>query len=118
MKPFFSTLCTLLLVLFVVTSCDFGSLKPKPIPKDKQDYIGTWTSAEVLLQISADGQLNYEYHSGNSTTTINGPIQKFNGNDFEAGALGINKTFKVKQAPHQENGKWVMVVEGQKLTRQ
>lgn len=117
MKKFFSILSALLLVLFVITSCDFGSLKPKPIPKDKQDYIGTWTSAEVMLQISADGQLNYEYHSGNSSTTINGPIQKFNGDDFEAGALGINKTFDVSQPPHQENGKWVMVVEGQQLVR-
>lgn len=109
---------SVVLLLLLTFSCDLGSLKAKPIPKDKQDYIGVWTSNEVMMEISADGHLNYKYQSGNSTTTINGPIQKFNGNDFEAGALGINKTFKVSQAPHQENGVWVMVVEGQRLTRQ
>jgi hypothetical protein len=88
------------------------------LPQDKLSYAGTWRSPEVLLVISTDAKINYVKEVPGKKTSINAPIQKFTGNDFEAGALGMNATFVVSVPPHEENGVWKMTVDGIELTRQ
>lgn len=104
-------------LLLIATACNFSSLKPKGIPADKKDYVGVWTNETVYLEITEDGMCTYERQTGSTTNTLNGPIQKFSGNNFEAGALGFNKTFKVSHPPHKYDSVWIMVVDGRELVK-
>lgn len=101
-----------LLLAFLFSCTGLGKL-----PKGKENYEGLWASDEVSLQIQQGGQVNYERNSGSMKTTVNGPIQSFNGNSFSVGALGITTEFVVSKPPHEENGTWKMTVDGNELTR-
>lgn len=103
-------------LLLTIISC--GSMRGIKVPADKQDYIGLWASSEVTLSISANGRVEYVKRSGSSKKTISAPIQKFEGNNFVVGALGINTTFIVSVPPHQDStGMWKMTVDGNELMR-
>jgi hypothetical protein len=104
------------LLLVFLFSCNTSPGLGK-LPKGKENYAGTWTSNEVFLQIDKGGQVNYERNSGSTKTSVNGPIQKFNGNSFSVGILGITTDFVVSKPPHEENGMWLMTVDGNELTR-
>ena len=109
-------IAALLLILFYITSC---GLKGSGIPAGKENYIGTWTSDKITLKISAGGRVDYKKQvSEVSSTSVNGPIQKFEGDNFVVGALGINTTFVVTQLPHQEAGVVKMTVDGEELVKQ
>ena len=105
------TVALLFAALLFLASC--GS----PLPEDRKGYAGEWSSHTVNLRIGTDGMVNYVHQEGGTKTTINAYIQKFDGNNFEVGALGINTTFVVSKAAHQEDGVWKMTVDGRELTR-
>ncbi len=88
-----------------------------PVPADKADYVGAWRSPEMRLSITRDGNINYERHRGSAETSINGPLQEFQGDDFSVGVWFISTTFVVSQPPYQEGGRWKMVVDGVELTK-
>ncbi len=89
-----------------------------PVPADKADYVGAWSSPKMRLSISRDGTINYERHRGSTRTAIdNGPLQEFHGNDFSVGVWFISTTFVVSRPPYQEGGRWKMVVDGVELTK-
>lgn len=117
MRHYIFTTIALSFTLLVLFSCSFGGTKAGKISADKKDYVGTWTSNEIYLEISENGSVNYKRESGGSTTSVNAPIQKFEGNNFVVGALGFNTTFIVSKVPHKENGVWTMTVDGRELTR-
>ncbi|MBX9851470.1 MAG: hypothetical protein K2X86_06895 [Cytophagaceae bacterium] len=102
-------------LLCVLASCD---LKGIAVPADKMDYIGEWESPSMELYIGKDGSVKYERIASGRTTKVSGPIQKFEGDNFVVGALGMNTTFNVSRKPHEENGIWKMTVDGEDLTRQ
>jgi hypothetical protein len=107
-----------LISILLLASVSCGSMKGIKVPADKQDYVGLWTSSEIMLSISAGGRVEYEKRSGGSKKTISAPIQKFEGNNFVVGALGINTTFVVSDPPHQDStGAWKMTVDGNELTK-
>ena len=109
-------IAALLLILCYISSC---GLKGSGIPAGKEDYIGTWTSDNITLKISAGGRVDYKKQTSEvSSTSVNGPIQKFEGNNFIVGALGINTTFVVSELPHQEAGVIKMKVDGVELVKQ
>ena len=104
--------------MLLLTALSCGSMKGIKVPADKQDYIGRWSSDEIQLSISANGRVEYEKNSGGSKKTISAPIQKFEGNNFVVGALGINTTFVVSNPPEKDSaGIWKMTVDGIELTR-
>lgn len=106
-----------LFIALVITSC--GGLKGIKVPEDKKEYVGFWKSSEVTLSIQEGGRVEYEKKSGSSSKKISAPIQKFEGNNFVVGALGINTTFEVSDPPHQDSsGVWKMTVDGTELTRE
>ncbi len=89
-----------------------------PVPADKADYVGAWSSPKMRLSIARDGNINYERHRGSTRTAIeDGPLQEFHGNDFSVGFWFISTTFVVSQPPYQTGGKWKMVVDGVELTK-
>ncbi|MBS3796595.1 hypothetical protein [Pseudoalteromonas sp. BDTF-M6] len=98
-------------LVFVLCACS------KPIPREKADYIGYWRGGNMELTIHPDGSFTYEREEGNTSTSINAPLQKFEGDDFVVGIGFFNTRFEVSQAPHQVNGQWQMVVDGVLLTK-
>ena len=89
----------------------------KPLPLDKADYVGEWRSPAMELVITRDSNVHYKRRRNGSETSVNGPLQKFKGDDFSVGFLFISTTFVVSKPPHQEGDKWKMTVDGVELTR-
>lgn len=118
MKKVFFSVFPAIVILLLISACNAGSLKGSGIPESKKAYIGTWSSDEIILSIDSSGMLDYKKEAGSVSTSVNAPIQRFEGDSFIAGALGINTTFDVTHAPHQENGVWKMTVDGRELTKQ
>jgi len=71
----------------------------------------------MYLVITKDGDVSYKRVKGKETTTINAPLQGFNGNDFDVGVGPLSTTFKVKKPPYQEGEQWKMIVDDVVLTK-
>ncbi|XKM13228.1 hypothetical protein RCS94_09380 [Orbaceae bacterium ac157xtp] len=102
----------LLIALFLSACGGIGS-----IPPEKQDYIGTWHGQYMVLSISAEAQVEYQYEKGNVSKSISAPITEFIGDDFKVGALGMDTLFVVNKPPYFENGVWKMIVDDQLVIR-
>ena len=89
----------------------------KPLPETKQNYVGEWQSDEMRLLILADGTVSYKRLKNGGTTSVNGPLKEFDGNDFIVGFMFFTTTFEVMEAPHEVDEQWQMVVDGVRLTR-
>ncbi|HWP84754.1 MAG TPA: hypothetical protein VNN17_06160 [Terriglobia bacterium] len=90
----------------------------KPVPLDKSDYVGEWTSPEMYLLITQDGSVRYQRLRRGMETSLTGPLQEFIGNDFRVGFWFFSTTFVVSTPPHQtDDGTWRMVVDGVELIR-
>ena len=89
----------------------------KPVPPEKAAYVGEWQEKSMYLVITQDGSVNYKRLKGGGTTSVNGPIKAFTGNNFEVGVGPMSTTFVVSKPPYQEGGQWRMVVDGVELTR-
>ena len=88
-----------------------------PVPSEKSDYIGEWRSQEMYLLILQDGSVSYKRLKKGRTTSINGPLKEFVGNNFVVGFSFITTTFKVSAAPTKINNEWKMTVDGIRLTK-
>ncbi|HEY1038641.1 MAG TPA: hypothetical protein VGF30_04510, partial [Bacteroidia bacterium] len=107
-------ICLLITCTLLLTSCGI-----KELPSDKQDYVGTWTSENTILTISKSAKVEYKKQlSDVSSKSVNGPIKKFDGNNFIVGALGIETVFVVSETPHMEAGVIKMTVDGEELVKQ
>lgn len=108
-----------LAIVFIVAIIEFScGMKGIKVPEEKINYIGNWKSSEITLSISEGGRVEYEKKTNGSSKTISAPIQKFEGDNFVVGALGINTTFVVSQPPHQDSlGIWKMTVDGIELSK-
>lgn len=90
----------------------------KPVPADKQAYVGTWESTTTSLLIDASGRVIYKHQPSPSISkSLDAPIKAYEGNDFIAGVGPLTTRFVVSVPPHQEEGSWKMTVDGQELTR-
>lgn len=98
-------------IVFLLTACS------SPLPENKLHYAGQWQSKEMSLLILDDGSVAYERLKGGATTSINGPLKEFVGDDFVVGILFLTTTFDVSEPPHDENGIWRMTVDGVRLTK-
>ena len=87
----------------------------EPLPENRLDYVGQWRSKEMSLLILADGTVAYERLKSGGTTSINGPMQGFEGDDFIVGLLFLTTRFEVSEPPHEVEGDWTMVVDGVRL---
>ena len=89
----------------------------RPVPADKQAYVGLWTGPHRSLEIRADGAVSYRHQEGASHTEINAELRRFDVDDFAVGVGCVATTFRVTAPPHQEDGQWKMTVDGEELTR-
>ena len=88
-----------------------------PVPTEKSAYVGEWQAKTMYLLITQDGSVSYKRIKGGVTTSVNGPLKGFDGDNFEAGIGPLATTFVVDKPPHQEGGQWKMTVDGMELTR-
>ena len=89
-----------------------------PIPTERKDYAGDWRSREMRLLITSDGRCEYERRrDGGGSTSINAPIQRFEGDNFVVGFGVFTTTFVVSRPPRLVGGQWKMTVDGVELTR-
>jgi hypothetical protein len=91
--------------------------EPVPVPAEKAAYVGEWTGKEMRLNIAKNGQIDYKRTSPNKKIDMSIELLRFSGNNFDAGYGIVSTTFVVTTPPHQEGGKWKMVVDGVELTR-
>ncbi len=89
----------------------------KPIPPEKSAYVGEWHAQTMALLITQDGSVVYKRIKGGTTTTVSGPIRRFEGDNFVVGIPLVSTTFEVSKPPYQEADKWKMVVDGVELTK-
>jgi hypothetical protein len=89
----------------------------QPVPADKFHYVGEWKAPGMYLLITQDGSVQYERIKGGAKTTVTGPIQKYEGDDFSVGIGFLSTTFVVSKPPYQASGVWKMVVDGVELTK-
>src|SRR5258705_3105509 len=82
----------------------------KPVPPDKAAYVGEWKSSSMAILITQEGRVVYKRVKGSSTTSVDGPIQKFEGNNFVVGIPYLTTTFEVSKPPFEQDGRWKMVV--------
>jgi hypothetical protein len=89
----------------------------KPVPPEKSAYVGEWRAPAMRLLITQDGSVAYKRLKAGVTTSANGPIRRFEGDDLVVGVPLFSATFEVSKPPYQEAGKWKMVVDGVQLTK-
>jgi len=98
-------------VLLTLSACG------QPVPPEKSTYVGEWHAPGMGLLITQDGSVVYKRIKGGVTTSINGPLRRFDGDDFIVGLPYLTTRFEVSKPPFQDGGKWKMVVDGVELTR-
>ncbi len=89
----------------------------KPVPPEKANYVGQWSGPSMQLLITQSGRVEYERIKGGATTSVSGPIQEFDGDNFSVGISFISTRFVVSRPPYQENDTWKMVVDDVVLTK-
>ncbi len=102
-----------LVVLLGALLCGCG----QPVPPDKLAYVGEWETPTMYLLITADGSVRYKRLRAGATTSLDGPLQGFDGDNFEVGIGPFRTTFVVSRPPYQDGDAWKMVVDGVELTR-
>jgi hypothetical protein len=107
------------LASLVVLLALFGSLAAcgKPVPAEKSAYVGEWQTRTMYLLITQDGSVRYKRLKGGASTSVEGPLKGFTGNDFEVGVGPMATTFVVSKPPYQDGERWKMVVDGVELVK-
>jgi hypothetical protein len=89
----------------------------KPVPAEKSAYVGEWQEKTMYLLITQDGSVRYKRLKDGVSTSLEGPLKGFVGNNFEAGIGPLATTFVVSKPPYQDGEKWKMVVDDVELTK-
>lgn len=87
------------------------------VPQGKSAYVGEWRAQTMELLITQNGSVVYKRSKGSATTSIKGPLRRFEGDNFVVGLPLISTSFQVSKPPYQEAGRWKMVVDGVELTK-
>lgn len=101
----------ILLLLALLTAC------AKPLPADRQAYVGDWRGNGVSLLITEDGNVVYHRRDGDTSVSLDLPMKGFDGDDFEVGIGPLVTRFDVGQPPKEVDGEWTMEVDGRMLRR-
>lgn len=110
----------------VISACTQNS----PLLKDHENFVGTWKTDHSELVIKPSGEVRYQHKehtekrlaeetfSGISSASVQAKISHFDSQSFRIGEGNLNKEFKIDQAPHLTQGKWQMILNGERYTRQ
>jgi hypothetical protein len=89
----------------------------KPVPAEKVAYVGEWQDQTMYLLITQDGSVRYKRLKGGASTSVEGPLKGFSGDNFEVGVGPVAATFVVSKPPYQDGERWKMVVDGVELVK-
>ena len=89
----------------------------KPIPPERSAYVGEWQEKNMYLRITQEGSVRYKRQKGGSSTSVEGPLKGFIGNNFEVGIGPFSTTFVVSKPPYLDGDQWKMVVDDVVLER-
>ena len=89
----------------------------QPVPPEKAAFVGEWQAQTMYLLITQDGSVLYRRLKEGTTSSLEGPLKGFVGDQFRAGIGPIGRTFTVTKPPHRAGGQWKMVVDGVESTR-
>ncbi|WEN15626.1 hypothetical protein PY254_02820 [Rhodanobacter sp. AS-Z3] len=106
-----------LLMMVAVLACVLLVACAKPLPPDKSAYAGYWRAHDMTLLITVGGNVEYTRREDGKRTSINAPLQKFEGDNFVVGVGPMKTIFTVSTPPYQDQGAWHMTVDGVNLTR-
>ena len=101
----------LILFITLLSACS------NPVPENKSAYIGEWQSKEMHLLILQDGTVSYKRLKNGGSTSVNGPLKEFIGDDFVVGFSFSTTTFDVTEPPVKESDNWKMTVDGIRLKK-
>src|SRR5215831_19482809 len=73
---------------FVLTACS-----AKPLPPEKAQYAGDWQGLGMSLIITPDGSVAYRRLKGGGSVSVNGPINRYQGDNFCVGMIGLTTCF-------------------------
>lgn len=104
-------LLTVLSLLVCLLGCG------RPVPPEKSSYVGEWQEKTMYLLITQDGSVRYKRFKGGVSTSVEGPLKGFAGNNFEVGIGPMATTFVVSKPPYQDGAKWKMVVDEIELVK-
>ena len=107
----FTKLLFLLALLGSLVGC------AKPVPPEKSAYVGEWKEKTMYLLITQDGSVRYKRLKGGASTSVEGPLKGFSGNNFEVGVGPMATTFVVSKPPYKDGDNWKMVVDEVELTK-
>jgi hypothetical protein len=88
-----------------------------PVPPEKSAYVGEWQAPSMYLSITQEGSVGYRRIKAGGSSSMNGPLKGFKGDDFEVGIGPLSSMFVVSTPPYRDGGQWKMVVDGVELQR-
>ena len=95
----------------LITSC----VSKTPLSEENQAYAGKWVASDgTWLQIFNDGGGNLEL----SNTSVTGGSAVFADGTIKIEVMGIGSTFVIDEAPYEENGEWIMKLDGIEYIRE
>ncbi|MBW3566209.1 MAG: hypothetical protein KY459_15990 [Acidobacteria bacterium] len=106
---------TKLLVLLALVGSLIGC--GKPVPPEKSAYVGEWQEKTMYLLITEDGSVRYKRLKGGASTSLEGPLKGFTGDNFEVGIGPMATTFVVSKPPYKDGDIWKMVVDDVELIK-
>ncbi|WLB54972.1 hypothetical protein [Bradyrhizobium japonicum] len=109
-------------LVILVAALPMLSACGQPVADDKAAYVGEWHAQAMDVELTKDGTVRYKRvrnttAGATTTTSINAPLRRFEGDNFVVGIAFLSTTFEVSTPPHREAGTWKMVVDGVELTR-
>ena len=88
-----------------------------PVPPEKSAYVGEWQAPSMYLSITQTGSVGYRRIKEGGSSSMNGPLKGFDGNDFKVGIGPLSSTFVVSTPPHRDGEQWKMVVDDVELQK-
>jgi hypothetical protein len=105
----------------LLVGCLFASqpsfADPLPVPANKSTYVGEWLGEKMRIKIHQEGKVEYKRDQPGKNISLSIELQRFDGDNFDAGWGIVHSTFVVSKPPHLDHGKWKMTVDGVELTK-
>lgn len=89
----------------------------QPVPERYRSCVGTWETFGTSLTIYPEGSIKYDSKNGAQPLKMEMPILDWSDQGFHSGIKIFSKEFKISEPPHPVNGRWEMVVNGERLVR-
>lgn len=112
-----SGLFAIAMAMTLLVGLTLGGGGALPVPPEKSAYVGEWQAPSMYLSITQDGSVRYRRTKEGGSSSMNGPLNGFNGNDFKVGIGPLSSTFVVSTPPHQDGEQWKMVVDDVELQK-